>query len=380
MKPLSKINQEIIDLYNRVEEIEEYDATSDFDTRDGRIVANIKTYSWIDQDDLLDIINPLNLTEAQKQDVLDEFDDERLNNIYYHSCEDFVRGWKDELEDRCHLNDLVTRAHAYNFFLQNKDSDSLREKYKFYFEYYMKEFEAFKKRKKNGYYQYLAYIRKKNKFDYEEARRLDLISPEVWQLGRSGGWLSVCKKSVLEDQRLDEHIGFYEVNRDDNDAVNEALRDAFCSTSASYQEKRRLIGSMKYFIKSWEETFDAVTHYVTQIEKSRAGFKEGVLERLREEVGIFLADYSDAANCTIAMQEDLIKTSLGVTIPLSEFKEAYISFLKKHQTFKPGDKFDFKVRVGNYTTQFAKIGETDTIIKAGCHKFSLNQIQQAIAV
>ncbi len=131
-----------------------------------------------------------------------------------------MRGFKEELEDRCHINNLCAQATAYHYYTNDWAID---EKMRFYVDYYRKEFDKFRKRKHNTHADYLAYIRKNNSFDYEESERLSLISPEVWQYGRSGGWLSVCNRDILENCSFDGICTSYFINHD-NDKLNEELQ------------------------------------------------------------------------------------------------------------------------------------------------------------
>lgn len=388
-KPLSKINQTIVDLYNRVEEIMDYDAWGDFHTREGKIVACIKAYQWLDEDDVEKCIKDRHLSDETEHEIRDEFDSDRLSNIYWHCCELFVTSYKDELEGRVHLDDLNMQAAAYRHFFNHCEDDGkwpegnqfyqFPERLAFYQKHYLESYQKFYKRKKNTPENYLAYIRKQNKWNYEETKRLDLINPEVWQYGRSGGWLSVCSTDTLNNWRYYDYsydaVDLYGVDLSDNDELNNALREQEYTS----KNKHKLIHDMKAFIREWEATFAAVNHYVDAIEASVETFKDDYLiQELIHEIDEFLAFNTTGPNCSIQVEGDNIRTTLGVVVPVDEFKKAFKTFMQLLHEHEINEKFDFITTVGNYTTEYAIKGEDDTIIKAGCHKFSFNQVKKAL--
>ncbi len=136
---------------------------------------------------------------------------------------------------------------------------------------------------------------------------------------------------------------------------------------------------MKDFISGWEETQKAVQHYVDRIEEAVKHFKETLLENLSYEISEYISENSDAANCAITPTGELIKTSLGVTVPALEFRAAFTRLMDELKTHSPGETVNFRCRVGNYITEYAKINDDDIVVKAGCHRFSIKQVRTALA-
>lgn len=108
---LSKINLEIINFLEEVNEFVETDHTDDFQVRDGYLVACIKNYTYLDSDDVENYVKKLNenrknnsealISDVQLEMILKEFNDERLFGIKSH-----VNQW--EYEDfKEHGNDYV---------------------------------------------------------------------------------------------------------------------------------------------------------------------------------------------------------------------------------------------------------------------------------
>ena len=142
-KPLSKVNAQISDLTNRILEIEEYQAKGDFDTREGKICANIRVHEWLDEEDIESIIENDNLQNV-KNEILEEFDEERRNNIFNHFCEVEIDMLKEIYESNADLNNPYKAFQLYQRFLENdfkawpidpytyrdKDGKKLKETYK----------------------------------------------------------------------------------------------------------------------------------------------------------------------------------------------------------------------------------------------------------
>lgn len=349
---MSKINDQIISLSRAIDEINDYEASNDFDIRERHIVANIRVRDWLDEDDVLNYVKDRNLTQAEIEDLLSEFNDSRLDSITSHTGEWEIRYAKEMLEDRVHINNLDERAFDYARFLRGEKPKN---------DYYVKQFELFSKRKNNSYKQYKAFIQRTNKFDYEEANRLDSFTPEVWQYGRSGGWLSVCKADELENSYL-EWEGITEEN------IDEILEGC---------DKRAVLKEMKESIAGWEFTFASIKHYVDLFEDNAKHFIECVRENMKSEIDEYL-DGNLKTNCTIKIIKEFVRTSLGVTVPLKEFMDSYSELMNELNNHKPGEKFEFNRKVGNYTVENVTIDEDDVIIKAGCHRFSLNQIKEVV--
>ena len=107
-------------------------------------------------------------------------------------------------------------------------------------------------------------------------------------------------------------------------------------------------------------------------------FKDCLLNELENEIYIFISEELEDtilnSNCTIEVQDNLIKTSKGVSVQLEEFKTNLAQLKPKFQAMKEGEVLKIGVKVGKYFVERATKTKEDIIVKAGCHKFSLNNI------
>jgi hypothetical protein len=373
---LSKINEEILSLAERVVEIEDYEAKSDFDTREGHIVANVKVYEWLSSNDVESVISKRGF-EAHKEDILEEFNEARLDSIVNHTNEWEVDYVKEKLEGRVHVNDLGNRAASYNIFLReggDVNPDDFTQ-HTFYLKHYKKEFANFFKRKNNSLKAYKKSLKKNNPWDWEENRRLDSFTPAVWSWGRSGGWLSVCETRELEGEEFD-----YYLTDLSSSLTNKEFNDELELIAVGQKEKRKLIQDMKYFISEWEFKKSAIEYYVNEIEENKKGIKEAYLDRLEQEVYDYVTvDLGvQTSNVSIEVDGDLVKTSLGVSVDVTEFTANLMELKPTFLGMKPGDVVQIGRKVGKYFVERATGIDGDVIVKAGCHKFSVNQMLNVI--
>jgi hypothetical protein len=393
-KPLSKVNEKISQLASRILEIEQYEANDDFNTREGNICANIKVYEWLDEDDVMKYIKNRNLSSIE-EDILEEFNETRLNGIYDHTCEDQVEYLKERYEGNCDLDnpykeynlykrfyDANFKAYPLNYYShRDKKTNKLVKEWLGTNKHFYEDFKAFSKRKINYPEAYLKNIRQKKEWEFKEWDRRSLINFECWQYGRRGGWFSICKNSELEDQQFVQSSTFYTaINElegiEDNAEFNQILSDEL-EIQSKY--KKEFIKEMEIFIESWTEKFEAIKYFVEEIEKAAKGFKECLVYQLTAEIDEFIADLNiDFSNCSIKIEDDHVITSLGVKVKLIDFKTAFLKVSNIFNSLKTDEKKPIKLNVAGYFVEYAKRIEDDILIKAGCHKFSLNNINSVI--
>lgn len=377
---LSKINQTILDIINEMVEIEETEHHKDFDTRDGKICANIKVYEWMDEDDVKKVIADNNLSHFEEE-ILEEFDEDRLNSIYNHNCEDWVTQWKEQYESNCDLSDFNKCFMVYSYASQKdmtlESAISMRPNMKYYFESNFEKARKFKTREA-----WVKNVIEKNKQEYDEWDKRNKIDKfEVWQYGRSGGWLSICDDNEV-DFSFDDHSDLIYDLKDfppngDNQKFNEILQEY------DYFSKHKpdLIKELRQEITKVNEKLEAINSIVSEIEESKKYFKDSVLERLIEEINDFVGEEDlSSSNVSIDVDGNLVKTSLGISVRLNDFKEAFMTFAHNAVNMKDGDVMPINVKVGNYFVNRAVKLKDDILIKAGCHKFSYNQIQETLAL
>lgn len=369
---LSKINAEIKSILNSINEYSELDLNNEFDTRDGYIVANIKVYDWLKDDDVLKVIEN-NQLENYKTEILEEFDDNRLSNIYNHVCETEVSYLKEKYEQNIDISNFKKIFSVYNFA---KRFDTLEDvakenKIDYYLENYFKIAKRFKTFKN-----FCNFIKRKNVNEYNEFLKRDSINFDCWQFGRSGGWFSICKVSELENDYLGDYIGCYAwelLNEDNNKDFNEKLNN-YC---LNYKESKiQFLSRAKANLKEIEAKFNNVKQIIIDIEESKKYFKDSLIHELEHEINEFIAEELkiQKPNVSIIIENDKVKTSLGVSVPTNEFKANLIEVLQELKANKDVENLPIKRNVGNYFVEYAQKIENDYLIKAGCHKFSLNNI------
>lgn len=393
-KPLSKVNEKISDLAQQILDIESYNANDDFNTREGSICANIKIYEWLDEDDVNNVITKHNL-QAEAPEILEEFNENRRQNIFNHHCEMEVMYLKERYQDNCDLDDPYKAKQLYaNFYYSDfkawpvdimtyRDKEGKIKKQTIWtHEHQYKEAFKFSLQKNNTPEDYLKHLKKKNAWQFSEWDRRALINFEVWQYGRSGGWLSICETSELEGQEfesydfytaIEELTGIYE-----NDNFNQTLREEL---EISYTDKKAFINEMETFISEWNQKKEAIEYYINEIEESKKHFKSGLLSRLEEEILTYVHEDLKAqeSNVSIKIEANQIKTTLGVSVDLNAFKIALRDVKPLFNTLQTvGQTVAIKRRVENYFVEYAKKVENDILIKAGCHRFSLNNINQVL--
>jgi hypothetical protein len=381
MKTISKINETIFNLVSEIAELQ--DTKHDFDTRSGKICANIKVYEWIDEDDVLTICKKKNISPKQAKKVLKEFNEDRLNNIHSHVCEDEIRSLKEQYEDNCDLSNFAaifsTWRRANNtdkitkeFYMETYKQDS------YYIDKYWNEAQKF-----TSLELWKKHIIKQAGNEYKEWQKRNFIDKfECWQYGRSGGWFSICDEDEANCTILDDNYDSWlfddlekAYNEDDNRQFNEVINNYI-----DRETKQQFLKSLRSLLKDYNDKINAITEIVQDIEDGKKYFKENLLHQLDYEIDEFINNefLINKTNVTIKIENDKIKTSLGVTVDEIEFKNAFNLLLPKFNSMNSKEKFSISKKVGNYFVEYAKKTKNDVIIKAGCHRFSLNNIMQVL--
>jgi F0F1-type ATP synthase membrane subunit b/b' len=227
-----------------------------------------------------------------------------------------------------------------------------------------KTFQAFKK-----------HIIDSDTISYNEWLKRAKIDFKCWQFGRSGGWFSICEESDLENDILVDQYGysFYDeiVNAEDNNEFNIVVKDYS-------DDKKQLLKDLRGHLQDYNEKVEAIQSVINDIEDSKKFFKETLLQQLEYEIDDFVGENLKQSNVTIKIEEDKVKTSLGVSVVLGEFKDIFNLLSPQIENLKRKEKLTIGKRVGNYTVEYAKRKKDDVIIKAGCHRFSFNQIKQVM--
>lgn len=366
---MNKTNEKILALINRGDEIADYEAHGDFNVREGMICANIRVSGWIDADDVFEIEKKNNWGHLSAE-IEGEFGEDRLGGIYAHACEDGVTNLKEQYEDNCDLENyskiFAVWYWAHNDYGRTKE-DYLKEKK---CEYYINQYwdDSLKCEKYNEW------ERKVKKMagyaEWEKRSRIDKF--ECWQYGRSGGWFSLCDKNEVETgcNPIEDNYGWHLICNLKAAKTDKEFNAAFVDHGIT---KKDFIADSQKFIADFDNKIAAIQEIVEDIEKQCKNFKDDVLYRLEDEMREFVFDFGPMQqNATVSIDGELVKTSLGASVPKGEFMDAWVQLqpilAKLTETTK------INKRVGNYVVERAERVGDDVIIKAGCHKISYNNI------
>ncbi len=289
---ISKINENVFKSFAELNEFAETDHISDFNTREKSICANIKVYDWLDKDNVVNLIEKNNWQRHSEQ-ILEEFDENRLNSVYEHTCEDQVRYLKEVYEDNVDLTDYtkVFRVwyQSHNNYGRTKESyiESQPES-KFYVQEYWDKSLEFDK-----YNDWKEFIMSNQGGDYERwVMRSKIDKFECWQYGRRGGWFSICRQHEVDfSDILVDNFG-YNMYDDLCDAYNKGDNYEFNQILLGYgyqaKDKQDLIESIKTVLSDARGKIAAIEYIVDEIESEKPYFKENLLNTLENEISNFI--------------------------------------------------------------------------------------------
>lgn len=343
---LSKINQRILAACQELYDLVNRNHVSDFDERDGYLVANIRIRNWLSDSDLENAMLLAGVTQEKREEVESEFNDERLYGIMEHCTQWEIQYFKEEFGSKSQIDE------------------------------------------RNGNYPYSKFA--------AAVWLIDGESSDVWQFGRSGGWLSFTKKETLEfsnydnDETVcaDEMTGnnYESSNARFNEAIEEHLyRNIYKKnkrggqkrvTLDTYRAKLELVARLEAAAQDIRDKVEACEVIVKWIEDCAKGFIETCREQLNHEVSEFWDEIKEdgtligiKSNASIRIDGDLIKTSLGASVPLDEAKKVF------HSIEFVGDFISIGKEVGKFKVENARRFGEDWLIKAGCHKLLLSQVR-----
>jgi len=376
---ISKANEHLFELLQKANEINDFNVSQEYDTRESYICANIKVYDWLDDEDVKTSCTALSINNEDKTNVLEEFNDERLSGIHSHICQTETDYIKDFIGGCAHTNfNKAKRAFIEN----SKNECSLN--LKFYHNHFKKEFKRFKEL--SAFIKHLenTYIEEYKEFYF--LQKLD--SKNVWQFGRSGGWLSVAKCSDLEGFCQDSANMLYDLKesyyKDDNKEFNEVLKSFGYSSETLTQTRKRILSEINSDIAQFNEQKEAIDWIIGFIEKAKKGFKSILLEQLNFEINEFVNEnlsidgkidsylngHENALNSIESIEDGKIKTNLGAKVTIEQAIRAI-------QDIKDG-KSIIGQKVGSFTIEKVVTRNNKTFVKIGCHVFNLEDAEKQI--
>lgn len=278
-KQLSKINLSIQELIKTCLEL---DSIESFNTRDKYIVAKIKFYNWLNEEDVETICEKLLLDVNTILQIKDKFNEKFLYDFYIHQSSSELEYLKEVYEDNIDIENYGKILSLWNKCQCFTDTNSCIEKYpdyKYYINYYWKKVKRYKSNKS-----WKKYVKKLE--DYQEWLNRSYIDQfEVWQYGRCGGWLSICKESELEFTYLYDNYYYYDFNL----LLEETDNDKFNSIFNKLEEdKYKFLSDLKSEYSYHLKKIQAIKSIIDNIESMVKNYKTTLLDLLEDEIQIFL--------------------------------------------------------------------------------------------
>lgn len=380
----------LVDARKRVENLLDNFVHGD---RDGYYISfNCKVYGvCLSSHELPDYLRTLGLTAIQYRHVLREFTQSRLYNIYNHMLHDAADQFKDQFSgmQTTPLSYIrsIKETIAYSFpdcsaiqlpFLER----SLRR---------AKDLEAAFKR--------IDAFFAESRTEYAHGQLMN--TDEVFQFGRSSGHFALAPADEFNEylSQIDIALKFFSlsgetlyVNEIENVKRSDFFYEVEMDSSLDDRALTHIIGrsnAVLYFIKEGQKVVAALRK------------KEAFLSCLRHEIDEFISGIS--FKITPKMEQEFIagtrslrtngnmlslirksptnpkvfETSQGVTVPVVDGLTLYQELIAATQGKKPVNLHGR--RIGNFIVENFYQEGNDWILKAGCHRISLNHIERALA-
>ena len=389
MKAL-KSNPKEFSFYNKLKraaELVESVLNEKHSDRHGTYIAfNCKVYGVFDVDDLRELIRDMKLSFRQTREVLQEFDsNERLENIFNHQLQRESDGFKDLVAGSCYVSKayvqkLISKYSATYPSLEPIAYPDLRKELK-------------KVRTLRGGQDKIAAFFKESTIGWEHT--LLVNSKEVFQFGRSGGWMALAEAGDFEEysgridwclkNRYQEKADGVYFLREDGETRNEALQDvtgdcdpesiiAHCQAILFFlREGKERVKHLngKQFLRGM--VLDEVRDCLSQMSRTFTIAEE--LKFIEGKANIYTNMNSQSMVRKSSRHIGMIETSQGVKVPISEGISLYEELTEVVAGRKP--VLESKSIGGFHIESFSPVNN-DWILKAGCHKISFGHLQRAI--
>lgn len=328
---LNKLFAKLEGMLNTIEEYNNYLQDNKYYEGYGRSNAqlsfNAKIYAYASYSDVQNYINTLGLNEEQQAEVLEEFNDDRLNGMFYHFLEDSQNSFREDLDNK---------ENPYYYFLDKKDIG-------FY--------------GRGGGHLCLGSI---DNFTLEVGDT-EVGNYPIWNWDRTNGsYYTFNSETLIQDFK--EYFGVT-TQKEIYDAIQEDIKN----------------GDIGYYYKKAIENKNLLEKLESEITEFKANAKEYLIEHLNNEIDMFIenqfgidlaiekaekGDYSSIDNIK-TIENSYLVTNRNAKAPLNEVKNVIKLLIKGYDIQNK--------KIGAFTINKIVKKEKDTYIKIGCHLFSLNQ-------
>lgn len=341
-KAIERRFKKIDQMIKRIEEYNEYLNDNKYYEGYGhfncQLSFDVKLHSlWLSTSDVEEYIKPLNLTEEQVESVMKEFNEQRLEGIYYHFLEDCRQAFIDDLEE-CEENPLygLVEARDISFYGRQGGHMCLGR---------LSEFEL-------------------------EIGDTEIGNFPIWEwTDKTGLYWSLNKDT---DELITKFKEYFEVTtqkelyRELQEVITKGdLRDYYAKAIENQEQLERF----EEYIKKYKA--DAKGHFKSHFENEINNFLE---DEQGIDVAIRLAesgDYSRIDKIKEITEKDIL-TERNARVPLHQAKKVMQMILT--------GKNVIDMKIGHFVVNRVEKYTNDTYIKIGCHLFSLNQTRPLIPV
>lgn len=277
-KTLSKINSSIQELIKTCLEL---DSIESFNTRDKHIVAKIKFYDWLDEEDVEIICEKLLLDVNTTLKVKDKFNNKFLYDFYINQSSFEIEYLKEVYENNVDIENYSKILSLWDKCQYFTDKESCIKKYpdyEYYINYYWKKVKRYKSNKA-----WKKYVKKLESYqEWLNRRYIDKF--EVWQYGRCGGWLSICKKDEIEFTYLDDNYYYYYIDLLLEETDNDKFNLIFNKLEV---DKYKFLTNLKFEYNYHLEKIQVIKSIIDNIESMVKDYKITLLDLLENEIQVF---------------------------------------------------------------------------------------------
>lgn len=310
-----------------IDQIDEYNEYLNDNKYNGELSYDVKVNDYISQEDIENLECFKVLNSNGKDRVFDEFDNNRLDDIFYHTIDN---------QREFFIDSIQYKECAYHYLFDAKEIS----------------------------------------FQGRQGGHLCLGSVNNFEAELSDTGL--CNYPFYHYIRNE---GCQWIQPTDIDTAIQELKEHFGVTTQK-EVYKLLIKDIEYlqeFCSDLEKKLLYFTELETDIEGFKENFKDCLIGQLEFEIenfidsefsyeqGIELAEKGDYSllDSILSIENDMIKTNQKVTVPLKSAMAAI-------QAIENGDDLVGQ-KISHYTIEAIDKREKDTYVKIGCHLFSVNQ-------
>lgn len=372
--------------------------------RSGYVVGDGRVCEWLDSDDVEKVCKDLELTPRQIVAVNGEFDEDRLNGVYDHTCEaesDYYTEWLAG----CSYDDYRKRSILYGYYVKYQqeacESCFLESSWErrinrteskpmvgSNIRYHLKEFGYLYDK---GYTQEQVWekYQKENADSINGLYHLELLNNDhkrTWG-GKYPSIAEQCVVAVHENSDIEDLVYWIE-NADKEETTNKGFFDNVMNRNPqgyydysrfdSVKELMDQIDSYMQDMEDMQKAVEFVTEYIDDVVKN---FKSILVDRLVDEIDNFISDeYSVEERVEqglakinhVEIGAEDITTDMHARVPIIAAKDIINRYTNGENVVG--------AFVGSYKINKVFTVADETYFKIGCHLLKLSEVSQKLAI